>query len=298
MIDEAIKKLVQYGLDTGLIGETDRYYALNQILDVMMMDEYEEQSGEFGEIELEEVLQELLDYACQTGIIEEDSVTYRDLFDTKLMNCLMPRPSEIEKTFWQLYHSQSPQAATGYYYKLSQDSDYIRRYRIKKDMRWVTSTKYGDLDITVNLSKPEKDPKAIAAAKLAKQSGYPKCQLCMENEGYAGRTNHPARNNHRVIRLTINNSQWGFQYSPYVYYKEHCIVFNGKHIPMKIERDTFVKLFDFVRLFPHYFLGSNADLPIVGGSILSHDHFQEGIMILPWQSLPLRLISGSRALTA
>ncbi|GLC82850.1 UDP-glucose--hexose-1-phosphate uridylyltransferase [Lacrimispora brassicae] len=276
MIYEAIKKLVQYGLDTGLIGETDRFYALNQILDAMMMDEYEEPAGEGGEIELEAVLQELLDYACQTGIIEEGSVTYRDLFDTKLMNCLMPRPSEIEKTFWELYRSQSPQAATGYYYKLSQDSDYIRRYRIKKDMRWVTATKYGDLDITVNLSKPEKDPKAIAAAKLVKQSGYPKCQLCMENEGYAGRTNHPARNNHRVIRLKINNSQWGFQYSPYVYYNEHCIVFNGQHIPMKIERDTFVKLFDFVRLFPHYFLGSNADLPIVGGSILSHDHFQGG----------------------
>jgi len=206
----------------------------------------------------------------------EDSITYRDLFDTKLMNCLMPRPGEIEKKFWEIYDGESPEAATDYYYKLSQDSDYIRRYRIKKDMRWVTPTKYGDLDITVNLSKPEKDPKAIAAAKLAKQSGYPKCQLCMENEGYAGRTNHPARNNHRIIRLKINDSRWGFQYSPYVYYNEHCIVFNGQHIPMKIEKNTFVKLFDFVRLFPHYFLGSNADLPIVGGSILSHDHFQGG----------------------
>lgn len=276
MIYEAIKKLVQYGLNTGLIEETDRFYALNQILDVMMMDEYEEQPGQWDHIDLEAVLKELLDYACQAGIIEEDSVTYRDLFDTKLMNCLMPRPGEVEKTFWDLYQSQSPQAATGYYYKLSQDSDYIRRYRIKKDMRWVTPTQYGDLDITVNLSKPEKDPKAIAAAKLVKQSGYPKCQLCMENEGYAGRTNHPARNNHRIIRLKINNSEWGFQYSPYVYYNEHCIVFNGQHIPMKIERDTFVKLFDFVKLFPHYFLGSNADLPIVGGSILSHDHFQGG----------------------
>lgn len=276
MIYEAIKKLVQYGRNTGLIEEADRFYALNQILDVMMMDEYEESEEVPEDIDLEAVLHELLDYACQAGIIEEDSVTYRDLFDTKLMNCLMPRPSEIEKTFWELYQGQSPEAATGYYYKLSQDSDYIRRYRIKKDMRWVTPTKYGDLDITVNLSKPEKDPKAIAAAKLAKQGGYPKCQLCMENEGYAGRTNHPARNNHRIIRLKINNSEWGFQYSPYVYYNEHCIVFNGKHIPMKIERETFVKLFDFVKLFPHYFLGSNADLPIVGGSILSHDHFQGG----------------------
>lgn len=276
MIYEAIKKLVQYGLNTGLLEEEDHIYAVNQILEAMKMDEYEETESPLGEIRLESVLQELLDYACETGLIEENSITYRDLFDTKLMNCLMPRPSEIEHRFWDLYHSQSPRAATDYYYKLSQDSDYIRRYRISKDMRWITPTKYGDLDITVNLSKPEKDPKAIAAAKLAKQSGYPKCQLCMENEGYAGRTNHPARNNHRVIRMEINNSQWGFQYSPYVYYNEHCIVFNGKHIPMKIERDTFVKLFDFVKLFPHYFLGSNADLPIVGGSILSHDHFQGG----------------------
>ncbi len=276
MIYEAIKKLVQYGLDTGLIEEADKIYTTNQILDVMKMDEYEEPEGETGEIDLESTLKELLDYAYETGVLEEDSITYRDLFDTKLMNCLMARPGEIQKKFWDIYNNQSPKAATDYYYKLSQDSDYIRRYRIKKDMRWVTATKYGDLDITVNLSKPEKDPKAIAAAKLAKQSGYPKCQLCMENEGYAGRTNHPARNNHRIIRMEINHSQWGFQYSPYVYYNEHCIVFNGQHIPMKIERDTFVKLFDFVKMFPHYFLGSNADLPIVGGSILSHDHFQGG----------------------
>lgn len=276
MIDKAIKKLVTYGLETGLISEEDRYYAVNQILDVLWLDEYDEPQDEPGDIDLEEVLGELLDYAFETGIIPENSITHRDLLDTKLMNCLMPRPSEVETRFWGLYNHQSPQAATEYYYKLSQDSDYIRRYRIKKDMRWVTASKYGDLDITINLSKPEKDPKAIAAAKLAKQSGYPKCQLCMENEGYAGRTDHPARNNHRIIRLKINNSQWGFQYSPYVYYNEHCIVFNGSHTPMKIERDTFVKLFDFVKQFPHYFLGSNADLPIVGGSILSHDHFQGG----------------------
>lgn len=276
MIDNAIKRLVQYGIDTGLMEEVDRIYATNQILDVLKMDEYEEPEDLDGEVDLEATLKELLDYAHETGVLPEDSITYRDLFDTKLMNCLMPRPGEIEKRFWDIYNNQSPAAATDYYYKLSQDSDYIRRYRIKKDMRWVTSTKYGDLDITVNLSKPEKDPKAIAAAKLAKQSGYPKCQLCMENEGYAGRANHPARNNHRVIRLRINDSKWGFQYSPYVYYNEHCIVFNGRHIPMKIEKETFVKLFDFVKLFPHYFLGSNADLPIVGGSILSHDHFQGG----------------------
>ena len=200
---------------------------------------------------------------------------YRDLFDKRLMNCLVPRPSQVIKTFKEKY-AASPEEATNYYYKLSRDSDYIRRYRVCKDMKWVTKTEYGDIDITINLSKPEKDPKAIAAAKLAKQSGYPKCQLCRENEGYAGRTNHPARENHRIIPITINGGQWGFQYSPYVYYNEHCIVFNGQHVPMKVERATFVKLFDFIKLFPHYFIGSNADLPIVGGSILSHDHFQGG----------------------
>ena len=274
MVYEAIKKLVCYGLETGLVEPEDRIYTVNQILDVLKLDEYEEPEEEFSGVNLEETLGELLDYACGQGIIE-DSIVYRDLFDTRLMNCLMPRPSQVIKKFWEEYKT-SPEAATAYYYKLSQDSDYIRRYRIVKDMKWVTSTEYGDLDITVNLSKPEKDPKAIAAAKLAKQSGYPKCLLCRENEGYAGRTNHPARNNHRIIPITVNDSAWGFQYSPYVYYNEHCIVFNGQHTPMKIEKNTFVKLFDFVKLFPHYFLGSNADLPIVGGSILTHDHFQGG----------------------
>lgn len=272
---EAIKKLVQYGMETGLITETDRIYAVNQILDVLHLDEYEEPEQEYRDVNLEETLKELLDDACSRGIIE-DSIGYRDLFDTRLMNCLMPRPSEVSKTFWEIYHGQGAEAATDYFYKLSQDSDYIRRYRVCKDQKWVTKTPYGDLDITINLSKPEKDPKAIAAAKLAKQSGYPKCLLCMENEGYAGRPNHPARNNHRIIRITVNDSEWGFQYSPYVYYNEHCIVFNGQHTPMKIEKAAFVKLFDFVKQFPHYFLGSNADLPIVGGSILSHDHFQGG----------------------
>lgn len=274
MVYEAIKKLVCYGLETGLVEPEDRIYTVNQILDVLKLDEYEEPEEEFSGVNLEETLGELLDYACGQGIIE-DSIVYRDLFDTRLMNCLMSRPSQVIKKFWEEYKT-SPEAATAYYYKLSQDSDYIRRYRIVKDMKWVTATEYGDLDITVNLSKPEKDPKAIAAAKLAKQSGYPKCLLCRENEGYAGRTNHPARNNHRIIPITVNDSAWGFQYSPYVYYNEHCIVFNGQHTPMKIEKNTFVKLFDFVKLFPHYFLGSNADLPIVGGSILTHDHFQGG----------------------
>ena len=272
---EAIRNLVQYGVNTGLLQESDRIYATNQILEVLRLDEYEEPQGACREISLEETLDALLDYAHETGVLKEDGVVYRDLFDTKLMNCLMPRPSEVIGHFWKLYE-ESPEAATNYYYKLSQDSNYIRRYRVSKDMKWKTDTKYGELDITVNLSKPEKDPKAIAAAKLAKQSGYPKCLLCKENEGYAGRVNHPARNNHRIIPITVNDSQWGFQYSPYVYYNEHCIVFNSKHTPMKIERATFGKLLDFVTQFPHYFVGSNADLPIVGGSILSHDHFQGG----------------------
>ena len=275
MVYEAISKLVRYGLDTGLITEVDRIYATNQILDVLRMDEYEETDPGREPVDLEAVLKELMDYAHETGVMPEDNITYRDLFDTRLMNCLMPRPVEVVHAFWKKYQ-ESPKAATDYFYKLSQDSDYIRRYRVCKDMKWVAASKYGDLDITINLSKPEKDPKAIAAAKLAKQSGYPKCLLCMENVGYAGRANHPARNNHRIIPITINDSPWGFQYSPYVYYNEHCIVFNGQHVPMNIERATFIKLFDFVELFPHYFLGSNADLPIVGGSILSHDHFQGG----------------------
>ena len=274
MVYEAIKKLVTYGMETGLISEEEKIYSTNLILDVLKLDDYEEPEENYKDVELQPVLKELLDFAVEKGLIE-DSVVYRDLFDTRLMNCLMPRPSQVIRTFKEKY-AVSPKEATDYYYKLSQDSDYIRRYRVCRDMKWVTKTEYGDIDITINLSKPEKDPKAIAAAKLAKQSGYPKCQLCRENEGYAGRTNHPARENHRIIPITINGGQWGFQYSPYVYYNEHCIVFNGQHIPMKVERATFVKLFDFIKLFPHYFIGSNADLPIVGGSILSHDHFQGG----------------------
>ena len=275
MIEMSIKKLVQYGRTTGLIEAEDEIYARNQILEVLKMSEYEEPGEITDEISLEDTLNALTDYAAEQGILENNSVVYRDLFDTRLMNCLMPRPSEVVKKFRGEYE-KSPEDATAYFYKLSQDSDYIRRYRVCKDLKWITKTEYGDLDITVNLSKPEKDPKAIAAAKTMKQSGYPKCLLCMENVGYAGRINHPARNNHRIIPLTLNGESWGFQYSPYVYYNEHCIVFNGKHTPMKIDRNTFKKLFDFVTMFPHYFLGSNADLPIVGGSILTHDHFQGG----------------------
>lgn len=274
MLSENIKKLVEYGVQTGLTPECERVYTTNLLLDVFREDSYEDVEIEAGEINLEEVLGELLSEAVNRGLIE-DSIVYKDLFDTKLMNCLMPRPVQVQKEFWDRYE-KSPEAATEYFYKLSQDSDYIRRYRVKKDMKWKVDSPYGEIDITVNLSKPEKDPKAIAAAKNAKSSSYPKCQLCMENEGYAGRVNHPARENHRIIPITVNESRWGFQYSPYVYYNEHCIVFNGEHTPMKIDRAAFVKLFDFVKQFPHYFLGSNADLPIVGGSILSHDHFQGG----------------------
>jgi len=271
---ENIKKLVQYGINTGLTPECERIYTTNLLLDLFQENDYEDTACDLSKIVLEDVLKELLDEACSRGIVE-DSVVYRDLFDTKLMNCLMPRPAQVQKSFWEDY-AVSPEHATEKYYKFSQDSDYIRRYRIKKDRKWTVDTDYGTLDITINLSKPEKDPKAIAAARNAKNSAYPKCQLCMENEGYAGRTNHPARENHRIIPITINESAWGFQYSPYVYYNEHCIVFNGEHTPMKIDRAAFTKLFDFVKQFPHYFLGSNADLPIVGGSILSHDHFQGG----------------------
>lgn len=277
MIQEEIKKLAAYGIATGLVPEEDVTYTVNRLLELFELDEIEESKEEMqaSTDELEEILGKLSDYAYEAGIMKENSIVYRDLFDTKIMSILLPRPSEVIHKFKALYQ-ENPEKATDYYYKFSCDSDYIRRYRIQKDKRWIAPTAYGDLDITINLSKPEKDPKAIAAAKNAKQSGYPKCLLCWENEGYAGRVNHPARQNHRIIPVTIQGDTWGFQYSPYVYYNEHCIVFNSKHIPMKIEHNTFCKLFDFVKQFPHYFVGSNADLPIVGGSILSHDHFQGG----------------------
>ena len=237
-------------------------------------------------MELEPVLKELLDYAVEKGIIE-DSIVYRDLFDTKLMGCITPRPSEVIRKFREIYSQKSPSAATDYYYKLSCDSDYIRRYRIAKDIKWTADTEYGKLDITINLSKPEKDPKAIAAALNAKQSGYPKCMLCEENVGYAGRVNHPARQNHRIIPVKINSERWCLQYSPYVYYNEHCILLNSEHTPMKIDRSAFSKLFDFVEQFPHYFIGSNADLPIVGGSILTHEHFQGGRYTFAMANAPI-----------
>lgn len=286
MLQESIKKLVQYGINTGLTPECERIYTTNLLLECFHEDEYTDPECDLNNIVLEDVLADLLNEAVNRGIIE-DSITYRDLFDTKLMNQLCPRPSQVIDKFNSIYKNEGAEAATDFFYNMSRNSDYIRTYRVKKDLKWTTETDYGTLDITINLSKPEKDPKAIAAAKNAKQSAYPKCQLCMENEGYAGRTNHPARENHRIIPITINDSKWGFQYSPYVYYNEHCIVFNGEHTPMKIERATFVKLFDFVKLFPHYFLGSNADLPIVGGSILSHDHFQGGHYTFAMEKAPI-----------
>lgn len=274
MINSSINKLVKYGLSKDFFKKQDVTYITNKILESLHIDEYEEPIEVVQCIDLEQTLKELCDYAVSKGIIE-DSPTHRDLFDTKLMGLMLPFPSEITRKFFELYKT-SPSDATDFYYQFSKDTDYIRRYRICKDLKWITTTQYGDLDITINLSKPEKDPKAIAAAKAAPQSGYPKCLLCKENEGYAGRINSPARQNHRIIPITINNSDWFMQYSPYVYYNEHCIVFNSQHTPMAINRDTFKKLLDFVKLFPHYFVGSNADLPIVGGSILSHDHFQGG----------------------
>ena len=293
MLSENIYRLVQYGIDTGLTPECERNYTVNLLLDLFKEDAYvppEEvpaMTSDGSAADLEKILRPLLDEAVQRGIIS-DSIVYRDLFDAKLMNCLMPRPAQVQKEFRERYKN-SPKEATDYFYRLSQDSDYIRRYRIKKDRKWVTESVYGDIDITINLSKPEKDPKAIAAAKNAKSASYPKCQLCAENEGYAGRADYPARENHRIIPLTLNNSPWGFQYSPYVYYNEHCIVFNKKHTPMKIDRETFVKLFDFIKLFPHYFIGSNADLPIVGGSILSHDHFQGGNYTFAMAKAPIEI---------
>lgn len=278
MIHIYIKQLVEYGIDNGLLEPCDRIYTTNILLDMLKMDAYED-PGEVKKIEtpsdLEETLKGILDYALEKNIIEENSVVLKDLFDTKIMNALMPRPGEVIGTFWEKYE-KSPKEATEYYYHLSKASDYIRTYRIERDKKWVVSTEYGDIDITINLSKPEKDPKMIALAGTMKSSSYPKCQLCMENEGYAGRINHPARENHRIIPIEIQGKKWGFQYSPYVYYNEHCIVFNGEHVPMAINRAAFEKMFDFIRQFPHYFVGSNADLPIVGGSILSHDHFQGG----------------------
>lgn len=284
MIDNAVAALADYAVRTGLIEETDRVWAVNRLLDALDKKTYE--APETVEARpLEAILGDLLDYAVAQGILE-DGVTSRDLFDAELMGRLTPRPSQVIRTFEAKY-ARSPREATDWYYRFSQDTDYIRRYRIARDRKWVTPTSYGDLDITINLSKPEKDPRAIAAATAAPQGGYPKCQLCRENEGYAGRMDHPARQNHRVIPITIDGQPWFLQYSPYVYYNEHCIALNSRHVPMKIDRSAFRKLLDFVKRFPHYFVGSNADLPIVGGSILSHDHFQGGRYTFAMEKAPV-----------
>lgn len=279
MINTYISALAQYAVDRGLIEENERIYSINMLLDVLKLDEYNPCDDEDKVIalssDLEAILRFIDDYACDRGLIEENSVVYRDLFDTRVMNCFVRRPSEVIRIFNEKY-AVSPKEATDFYYEYSKNSDYIRTYRIAKDIKWVYESEYGDIDITINMSKPEKDPKAIAAARNAKQSSYPKCLLCVENEGYAGRINHPARENHRIIPIKILGKEWGFQYSPYVYYNEHCIVLNREHTPMTINREVFEKLFDFIRQFPHYVIATNADLPIVGGSILSHEHFQGG----------------------
>lgn len=276
MIYEQIDKLISYGILTELIEKNDEIYVRNRVLALLKLDSYEETGKKCNNIdELDEILDSITDYAVENGLIEDDSIVYRDMFDTALMDILTPYPSTIVNKFNSFYDVSS-QAATGYFYKLSCDSNYIRRNRIKKDVKWTVDSEYGEIEITINRSKPEKDPKAIAAAKNCKESTYPLCQLCVDNEGYEGRINHPARQNHRIIPVEICGQNWGFQYSPYVYYNEHCILLNSEHVPMVIDRNVFVKLLDFIRQFNHYMIGSNADLPIVGGSILSHEHFQGG----------------------
>ena len=287
-VNTAVARLADYALQTGLIRENERIWAINQILDVLKLDNYTEEgeSAPQEAIRLAPVLEVLLDDAHARGVLAEDSVVYRDLFDTELMGRLTPRPAQVIEQFRALYR-EAPERATGWYYRFSQDTNYIRRDRIAKDIQWKAPTEYGELDITINLSKPEKDPRAIAAARDLPASDYPRCLLCAENEGYAGRVNHPARQNHRMIPITISGAPWFLQYSPYVYYNEHCICLNRAHIPMRIDRACFAKLLDFVGQFPHYFVGSNADLPIVGGSILAHDHFQGGRYTFAMERAPV-----------
>lgn len=279
-IDLEISKLIQYGLDKQLIEIEDKYYTINKILDILNLDDFKEKEITSKGIVLEEVLKNILTWAIENNLIE-DSIVYKDLFDTKIMGTLTSAPSVINKQFYNLYKNEGAENATSWFYKYCKDVDYIREYRVKKDLGWKTKSIYGDIDITINLSKPEKDPKAIAAMKNAIQSAYPKCQLCKENVGYRGRINHPARENLRIIPLNLDGDNFNFQYSPYSYYNEHCIVFNNEHIPMAINDKCFKHLVDFVKQFPHYMLGSNADLPIVGGSILTHDHYQGGNYIFP-----------------
>ena len=283
-IETYIDSLVSYAMNRGLAEPDDHVVLVNRLLDLLGKDDYEP-SDEPQTEDLEEILAGLLDYAVEKGLCD-DGITARDIFDTRIMGALTPMPREVIGIFRYLY-LENPQAATDWYYKFSCDTDYIRRYRIARDMRWKYASEYGEMDITINLSKPEKDPKAIAAAKNAPQTAYPKCQLCVENEGYAGRMNHPARANHRIVPIEVCGEKWCLQYSPYVYYNEHCIVFNSRHVPMKIDKSAFRKLLSFVGAFPHYFVGSNADLPIVGGSILSHEHFQGGHYTFAMETAPV-----------
>ena len=282
-----ISRLVNYGLQRGLIAQEDKAYAANRMLALLGLREFEPQPVEEELHTPVEPLEALCQYAAEQGIIDPDTRDGRDQFDTELMNCLMPRPSQVVKEFYSLY-DQDKEAATDYYYDLARSSNYIRVDRVEKDKMWTAPTPYGDLVITINLSKPEKDPKAIAAAKNAPQSGYPKCALCRENEGYLGSANQAARGNHRLIPLTLGGEDWFLQYSPYVYYNEHCIVLSGEHRPMKVSRQSISRLLEFVTFLPHYFVGSNADLPIVGGSILTHDHFQGGRYEFPMAKAPVR----------
>ncbi len=273
-IYEAIKSLVAYAIREKLIEKEDEIWAVNRILEILALDSIPAEVEINESAELEAMLKVILDFAVEKGLCE-DSVVYKDLFDTKVMGVLTPRPSEVIRKFNEEYE-KSPKDATDYYYNLALKSDYIREYRIKNDVKWITHTEFGDIDITINLAKPEKDPKAIAAATKMEQSSYPTCMLCKENEGYAGRVNHPARQSHRIIPICLDGVNAYLQYSPYVYYNEHCIVFDEAHTPMKISEHKFRRLFDFIKKFPHYFIGSNSDLPIAGGSILTHEHFQGG----------------------
>ncbi len=284
--DNAVYALAHYALQKGLIEQRDFTWAVNSIMDVLKLDGIGDETPPEGERPLSRLLDVLLDDAAERGLLPDNTVVYRDILDTELMGRLTPRPSDVAERFYRLFRDD-PKKATDWYYGLCLDTNYIRRDRIARDMRWKAACEYGELDITVNLSKPEKDPKAIAAARSMPASSYPRCQLCAENEGYAGRVNHPARQNHRLVPISIAGAQWFFQYSPYVYYNEHCICLNSEHVPMKIDRACFDKLLDFVTLFPHYFVGSNADLPIVGGSILAHEHFQGGRYTFAMEKAPV-----------
>ncbi len=271
-MNKEINQLLDYGLKKEMIADSDVYYSANLLIDLFGLNDFER--VETLDSSIYEILDSMLKYAVNEGLIE-DSITEKDLFDTKIMHCIMPRPSEVIHRFYDLYQ-EDKKSATDYFYALSIASNYIRKSRIDKNIEFSKFYKYGDIQITINLSKPEKDPKDIARAKSVKSSNYPKCLLCKENVGFSGNLNHPARQTHRVIPLDLNGRKYDMQYSPYVYYNEHCIVFNENHEPMKIDEQTFRNLFAFIDQFPHYMIGSNADLPIVGGSILTHDHYQGG----------------------